>query len=59
MCNEKVRDQAKKRGVRHWQIASVMGIGENTLMRWLRLPLPAEKEARILEAIEEVAKGRE
>lgn len=51
-----IRDTAKKKGVKHWQIAEYLGISEPTIMRWLRTPLSAEKEKAVMEAIEEIAK---
>lgn len=56
MANQNIRDAAKKHKVKHWQIAMHLGISEPTIMRWLRVPLPPEKERAILEAIEEIAK---
>ena len=35
-----------------------IGVSEPTLVRWLRTPLPAEKEERILVAIEKLAKEK-
>lgn len=58
MANEKVRQAAKDKRVSQWEIAQTLGVCEQTVHRWLRLPLPAEKETEILEAIEAVAKGR-
>lgn len=55
MCNESVRETAKKNGVKHWQIADHIGVSEQTFMRWLRKPLPKEKENQILSAINELA----
>lgn len=55
-ANCKVRETAKKNGVKHWQIASRLGVSEQTLMRWLRVPLSLEKEAAIMATIDEIAK---
>lgn len=55
-ANQKVRDMAKKRNVKHWQIAERLGISEPTIMRWLRVPLSPEREHAILAAIKEIAK---
>lgn len=55
-ANQMIRDTAKKKGVKHWQIAEYLGISEPTIMRWLRTPLSAEKEKAVMEAIEEIAK---
>lgn len=54
--NQTVREAAKRKGVKHWQIAEHLGISEPTIMRWLRIPLSPEREKAVLEAIEEIAK---
>lgn len=54
--NMKVRNALMCSGVRHWECASEMGVSEQTFVRWLRFPLPKEKEERILAAIEKLAK---
>lgn len=53
-ANQKVRDAAKKNGVKHWQIAQYLGISEPTIMRWLRTPLSPEKEIAVMRAIEAI-----
>lgn len=55
--NQNIRDAAKHNGVKLWQIAARLGISEPTITRWLRTPLPPEKEKKIMDAIEEIAKG--
>ena len=50
-ANQMIREVAKRKGVKHWQIAAYMGISEQTIVRWLRIPLTEEKEATILAAI--------
>ena len=55
--NFTVRNAAKKAGVPLWRVAATIGISEPTLIRWLRFPLPAEKEQRILTAIAELERG--
>lgn len=54
--NQNIRDAAKHNGVKLWQIASHLGISEPTITRWLRTPLPPEKEKKIMDVIEEIAK---
>ena len=55
--NQNIRDAAKNNGVKLWQIAAHLGISEPTITRWLRTPLSPEKEKKIMDAIEEIAKG--
>ncbi len=50
-----VRKAAKESKVPLWKVAAKVGISEPTLIRWLRFPLPAEKERRIMTAIQELA----
>lgn len=49
--NQTVRRAAWAAGVPLWRIASNIGVSEPTLTRWLRVPLPEEKERRIMAAI--------
>lgn len=49
--NEKIRLAARIAGVPLWKVAAAIGISEPTLTRWLRFPIPDEKEQRIMEAI--------
>ncbi len=54
--NEKIRSAARSAGTPLWKIAAAIGVSEPTLTRWLRFPLPEEKEQRILGIIAELAK---
>lgn len=56
-ANQNIRKCAKMAGVKHWEIAHHLGVSEQTLLRWLRLPLASEKEERILRAIVELSRG--
>lgn len=49
--NERIRKAARTAGIPLWRVAAAIGVSEPTLIRWLRFPLPEEKEARIMEAI--------
>lgn len=55
-ANQAIREVAKKNGVKHWQIAMYLGVSEQTFLRWLRVPLCAEKEKAVMAAIETLAK---
>ena len=55
-ANQTIREAAKRKGVKHWQIADYLGISEPTIMRWLRIPLSPEREKVIMEAIEALEK---
>ena len=56
MCrqNENVRKAARVAGIPLWMVASKIQVSEPTLTRWLRFPLPEEKEQRIMSAIQEL-----
>ncbi len=49
--NQAVRRAAKSAGVPLWKVAAAIGVSEPTIIRWLRFPLPEEKERRIMTAI--------
>lgn len=55
-ANQMIRDTAKKKGVKQWQIAEYLGISEPTITRWLRVSLSPEREKAIMDAIEAVGK---
>lgn len=55
--NQTVRRAARSAGVPLWKCALHLGISEPTLIRWLRVPLPEEKERRIMAAISELSQG--
>lgn len=56
MENKTVRRAARAAGVPLWRVAAAVGVSEPTLTRWLRVPLPADKEQRVMAAISELAK---
>ena len=53
-ANEHIRQAAKRAGVTLWRIAAELEVSEPTLIRWLRFPLPEDKEQRIVAAIEKL-----
>lgn len=53
-ANEPVRTAARVAGVPLWAVANRIGVSEPTLLRWLRTPLPEEKERNIMGAISEL-----
>lgn len=50
-ANDGIRRTARAANLPYWQIAQAIGISEQTLIRWLRVPLPEDKERRIMAAI--------
>ena len=57
--NEEVRRAARVADVPLWQIAAKIGVSQPTMTRWLRFPLPTDKEERIMQAIQELVLERE
>jgi len=55
-CNENVRRAARIERIPLWKICLEIGISEPTMSRWLRTPLPEEKEKRIMKAIEKLSR---
>lgn len=51
MENTEIRRTARAAGIPLWRVAAAIGISEPTLTRWLRFPLPADKEHLISETI--------
>lgn len=49
--NQNVRRAARVAGVPLWRVAAAIGVSEPTLIRWLRVPLPEDKEQRVMAAI--------
>lgn len=59
MCaNQKIKDAIKQANIHQWEVALEIGVSEPTLIRWLRTPLTAEKEERILTEIKKLAKEK-
>lgn len=56
MTNRDIRARSVAAGVPMWKLAMELGIGDNTLYRWLRTELPEEKRNAMLEAIDKLAK---
>lgn len=59
MENVKIREKAKISGVKHWEIAEALGIGEATLTRKLRRELPKQEQEKILGLIDEIARSKQ
>ena len=55
MTNMKIREMARRKDVKAWEIADALSISESTYMRKLRHELPAAEKNRILEIIKNIA----
>ena len=54
-ANTKIREAAKRHGVRLWQIAEIYGYNDGNFSRKLRRELPEEEQRRIIGIIENLA----
>ena len=59
MANKIIREELKTRGVRHWELASALGISEQTMVRRLRFELDEDRQLEMLMKIEEIVKQKE
>jgi hypothetical protein len=58
MINKKIRELAKEKGVKLWQIADKLQLNDGNFSRLLRHELPKEKEQQILNIIYELSEER-
>ena len=59
LANTDVRETAKKRGVRLWEIAEFLNVSDPTMTRKLRRALPAEEKQKIHSIIDEIAEAKQ
>jgi hypothetical protein len=57
-ANKNIREKAREKGVRFWEIADALGVSEATLTRKLRHELPAAEREKIEQIIDRIHKGR-
>lgn len=55
-ANADIRTKMRVYGIPAWKVAEQLGVHESTIVRWLRTPLPIEKERRVLDAIARLIK---
>ena len=58
MTNQNIRDYAKNKGVRFWEVADKMNVSEPTITRKLRYELSKEDTQKIMSIIDEIAQTR-
>lgn len=58
MTNQDVRNYAKSKGVRLWQIAEALHINDGNFSRRLRKELPEVQKQEIIQIIDELAEKR-
>ena len=49
--NEKIRSELKAHNMKHYELADLLGISENTLCRKMRKELPKEEQEKIIAVI--------
>ena len=57
--NSEIREKAKGRGVKLWEIAEVLKINDGNFSRKLRKELPPTEKQAILNIIDEIADKKE
>ena len=57
MQNYEIRCAIQQHRLRHYEIASALGINESTFSRWLRNELPEAKKKEIFRVIEQILKS--
>ena len=58
-ANQDIRDYMEKHHVTMWQLGAKLGRSDNTMIRRLRMELPAPEKAALLAALAEIVKERE
>ena len=59
MRNEAIREYAKEKGVKLWEIADAMGITDSTLSRQLRHELEEAARTQIFSLVDQIVAERE
>lgn len=54
VANKDIRDKIKRNALFMYRVAVKIGCHENTLIRWLRKPLSAERRKLVEQAIDEL-----
>lgn len=55
MCNQDIKQYAKDKNIKLWQIAGRLGINDGNFSRKLRVELPEEKKIEIRAIIDELS----
>ena len=58
-ANQDIRDYMEKHHVTMWRLGAKLGRSDNTMIRRLRMELPAPEKAALLAALAEIVKERE
>ncbi|MBQ7890957.1 MAG: hypothetical protein IJ359_02230 [Erysipelotrichaceae bacterium] len=58
MCNLDVREYAKQKGVKLWEVARMVGVNDSNFSRRLRTEFSPEEKKRVKGFIDQIAKER-
>jgi hypothetical protein len=58
MSNMEIREMAKKKCVKLWEVAHKLGVNDGNFSRKLRLELPTNEKQVIISIIHDLSKGR-
>lgn len=59
MTNEIIREELKEKKVYQWELASALGISEQTMVRKMRFEMPDDEQMKLLALISEIAMDKE
>ena len=51
MTNDEIRADMRANKIYNWQLANALGVCEQTIIRWFRLPLTDAQHTKILNAL--------
>jgi len=57
MTNEDLKMEMRTNKIYNWQVAHVLGVCEQTIIRWFRLPMSDEQLKKVSGAIEQLKAG--
>lgn len=59
MTNEIIREELKEKKVYQWELASALGISEQTMVRKMRFEMSDDEQMKLLALISEIAMDKE
>jgi len=57
MTNGDLKRDMRENKIYNWQVAHVLGVCEQTIIRWFRLPMSDEQMKKVSGAIERIKAG--
>lgn len=59
MNNAHIREYARRKGVRIWEVANALNISDSTMAKKLRTELPEDEKEKMFAIINQIANNRE